>query len=784
MRAPDLDDVVKLARFPAEFTLQEIEPGQQPVGHGFDRRDVHGGGKDVVARLSPVDMVVRMHFPAGIRGGQVRDHLVRVHVRRSPAAGLKDVHHEVFIVPALRHFGCRALDGRGHFGRHPAVFPVNLSRGRFDNPQSPDKRALQPQPSDREVLDGPRCLRAIECSLRNRHRSHAVVLDSRHAPCSPVIETMHANRLMQEKSPYLQQHAHNPVDWYPWGDEAFGKARREDKPIFLSIGYSTCHWCHVMERESFENEAIAELVNRWFVPIKVDREERPDIDRIYMNYVQATTGGGGWPMSVWLKPDLKPVVGGTYFPPENRYGRAGFPVILERVAEAWKNDRRKILETSAGIMEQLRLQAGGGVGGADRIEASIPEAAFQQFRRSFDSKLGGFGSAPKFPRPSVHNFLLRYWKRTGDDEARDMVVETRLAMERGGMHDQLGGGFHRYSVDEYWFVPHFEKMLYDQAQLVISYLEGFQITANDAMERAARRTLDYLLRDMTAPEGAFWSAEDADSAPDAARPHDKSEGFFYVWTWSETVGLLGEEHARWFAFRYGMDRAGNVENDPHHEFPGLNILFQAHTYEETAHHFERDAEEIVRALTEAERKLFAARAQRPRPHLDDKILTAWNGLAISAFAKAAAILREPRYEAAARRAADFILSALRAPDGSLLRRYRAGEAGIAGMLDDYAVFVQALLALYEVTFGFAYLTNAICITERQSALLEDRESGGFFASSQEDAMRLMRAKDDYDGAEPSGNSVALMNLLRLHRITGREDFNASARDAMQQKQIH
>jgi len=590
---------------------------------------------------------------------------------------------------------------------------------------------------------------------------------------------MHTNRLIHEKSPYLLQHAHNPVDWYPWGEDAFERARREDKPIFLSIGYSTCHWCHVMERESFENEDIAALMNRWFVSIKIDREERPDIDHIYMSYVQATTGGGGWPMSVWLTPDLKPFVGGTYFPPDSRYGRAGFPMVLERVAEAWKQDRDRILKSSSDMMDQLRAQAAGQPAAEGAVDGAVDtgamDSAFQQFRRSFDSKRGGFGNAPKFPRPSVHNFLLRYWKRTRNEEALDMVATTLIAMEKGGMNDQLGGGFHRYSVDEYWFVPHFEKMLYDQAQLVISYLEGFQITANDAMERAARRTLDYLLRDMTAPEGAFWSAEDADSAPDAARPHDKSEGFFYVWTWSETVGLLGEEHARWFAFRYGMDRAGNVENDPHHEFPGLNILFQAHTYEETAHHFERDAEEIVRALTEAERKLFAARAQRPRPHLDDKILTAWNGLAISAFAKAAAILREPRYEAAARRAADFILSALRAPDGSLLRRYRAGEAGIAGMLDDYAFFVQALLDLYEVTFDFAYLTHAINIAERQSALLEDRESGGFFASSQEDAMRLMRAKDDYDGAEPSGNSVALMNLLRLHRITGREDFNASAR---------
>jgi uncharacterized protein len=570
---------------------------------------------------------------------------------------------------------------------------------------------------------------------------------------------MHSNRLIQEKSPYLQQHAHNPVDWYPWGDEAFEKARLEDKPIFLSIGYSTCHWCHVMEHESFENEEIAALVNRWFVPIKVDREERPDIDRIYMNYVQATTGGGGWPMSVWLTPDLKPFVGGTYFPPDNRYGRAGFPVILERIAQAWQNDREKILTTSAGIMEQLREQAEKVGSGADRVEMSTLDSAFNQFRRSFDSKLGGFGAAPKFPRPSVHNFLLRYWTRTGRDEARDMVVETLLAMEKGGMHDQLGGGFHRYSVDEYWFVPHFEKMLYDQAQLVISYLEAFQITQDETLARAARRTLDYVIRDMTAPGGGFYSAEDADSASDPARPNDKSEGAFYIWSYKEVVDLLGEERARLFAQRYGMEPDGNVENDPHHEFTGRNILFQAQPAE---------------GIGEAERILFEARAKRPRPHLDDKILTSWNGLMISAFAKAAAILDVPAYAEAARRAADFLLNTMQRKGGTLLRRYRDGDAAIPGMLDDYAFFVQGLLDLYESTLEFRWLGSAMFITGNQLDLLEDK-AGGFFASAHEDASRLMRIKDDYDGAEPSGNSIALMNLLRLHRMTGREQFKTSAR---------
>jgi len=587
---------------------------------------------------------------------------------------------------------------------------------------------------------------------------------------------MPANRLKYEKSPYLQQHALNPVDWFPWGEEAFEKARREDKPIFLSIGYSTCHWCHVMERESFEVESTAALLNKWFVPVKIDREERPDIDRIYMNYVQAATGGGGWPMSVWLTPDLHPFVGGTYFPPDNRYGRPGFPAILERVAQAWREDRAKIVESSNQVMEELRRQSAMSAAGPDRIPSTVMDSAYQQFRRSYDSKLGGFGGPPKFPRPSVHNFLLRYWKRTGNNEALDMVAETLIAMENGGMNDQLGGGFHRYSVDEYWFVPHFEKMLYDQAQLASSYLEAFQITGNATLSFAARRTIDYVLREMTAPEGAFWSAEDADSVVDPANPHHKSEGWFYIWSWNEVVELLGEEHARWFAFRFGMEPGGNVVNDPHHEFTGRNILFQAHGLEETAHHFDVAGDAATVAIAGAQRKLFEARAKRVRPHLDDKILTAWNGLMISAIARGAAILDEPAYAEAARRAADFVLTTMRATDGGLLRRYREGEAAIGGMLDDYAFFVHGLIDLYEATFEFGYLNAAIELTDDQRSRFEDRENGGFFASAQEDAGRLNRIKDDYDGAEPSGNSVALMNLLRLHRVTGREDLLASARN--------
>jgi uncharacterized protein YyaL (SSP411 family) len=576
------------------------------------------------------------------------------------------------------------------------------------------------------------------------------------------------NRLVHEKSPYLLQHAHNPVDWHPWGPEAFERARAEDKPIFLSIGYSTCHWCHVMEHESFENEAIAALLNRSFVSIKVDREERPDIDRIYMAYVQAATGSGGWPMSVWLTPDLHPFVGGTYFPPENRYGRAGFPAILERVATAWRDERPRIVEQSARILEQIAAASSLTAAGAP--SPGSLDTAFHHFRRSYDSRLGGFGQAPKFPRPVIHNFLLRYHARTGNAEALEMSLTTLRAMARGGMNDQLGGGFHRYSVDDYWFVPHFEKMLYDQAQLAVSYIEAFQIAQEPSFAIEARRILDYVLRDMTHPEGGFYSAEDADSAPDAAHPSHKSEGAFYIWS-------RGEIQSAAFCHRYGVEDEGNVHNDPHGEFGGRNILFQAHTPEETAHHFDQPVEQVRAAIDETSRALFAARATRPRPHLDDKILTAWNGMMISAFARAGAVLDEPRYAAAARRAADFIASKLM-PEGALLRRFRDGSAAIPAFLDDYAAFTQALLDLFSTSFETRDLALAIQLAERQAELFEDRENGAFFSSSAAGQDLVLRMKEDYDGAEPSANSLAAMNLLRLARITGRADFQASADRAL------
>ena len=594
---------------------------------------------------------------------------------------------------------------------------------------------------------------------------------------------MHTNRLIDEKSPYLLQHAHNPVDWYPWGPEAFEKARQEDKPIFLSIGYSTCHWCHVMERESFENEAIAALMNRHFVAIKVDREERPDVDRIYMAFVQASTGSGGWPMSVWLTPELKPFYGGTYFPPEQRYGHPGFPMVLERVGEAWRQDRGRIEESSRAAIEQLIKQsevAAAGPSSALRPDKDTLDAGFYVFRRSFDTRYAGFGEAPKFPRPVALNFLLRYYARGASQEALDMAAATLREMAKGGMYDQLGGGFHRYSVDARWFVPHFEKMLYDQAQLAVSYLEAFQITGDASYSQTARGILDYVLRDMRDPDGGFHSAEDADSVIDRAHPEEKGEGAFYIWTRAEIEAVAGQPASEWFCHRFGVEAEGNVRNDPQQEFTGKNILYQAHSFEETARQFSRPVEEVEAAILQAAHGLLKARGARVRPHLDDKVLTAWNGLMISAFAKAGAALAEPRYADAARRAADF--TGARMFDegaGVLRRRFRQGEAAIPGFLDDYAFFTQALLDLYETDFKWRDLELAIRLTEKMAELFEDTEHGAFYSTAAGDPTLVMRIKEDYDGAEPSGNSIAVLNLLRLAEITGRADFRASAARALE-----
>ncbi|MBX9603307.1 MAG: thioredoxin domain-containing protein [Bryobacteraceae bacterium] len=586
------------------------------------------------------------------------------------------------------------------------------------------------------------------------------------------------NRLSREKSPYLLQHANNPVDWYPWGEEAFAKAREEDKPIFLSIGYSTCHWCHVMERESFESEEVAKVLNEHYVPVKVDREERPDVDRIYMLFVQATTGSGGWPMSVFLTPDLRPFYGGTYFPPDNRYGRPGFRTLLEHLATAWKQDRPRIEEAGSQVVGQLRQYASL----PDRrpqLDPQVLDHAFLQFRRSFDKQYGGFGGAPKFPRMVTHNFLLRYYATTRNEEALDMVLATLREMARGGINDQLGGGFHRYAVDEKWFVPHFEKMLYDQAQIAQSYLEAYQLTGDDAMASTARTILDYVLRDLTHPEGGFYSAEDADSVLDPANPHEKGEGAFYIWSHQELSRLLDPKVLKWFCYRYGVELGGNIAHDPHGEFTGRNILAEVWSLEDTARRFGASPTEVEAAFERAREVLLEARSRRIRPHLDDKILTAWNGLMISAFAKGAQILREERYADAAVRAAQFLLKRLYQPENAeLLRRFRDGESAIPGFLDDYAYFIQALLDLYEATFEIYYLDLAVQLAGRMRDLFEDREAGGFFSTREGAGDLVLRMKEDYDGAEPSGNSIAAQALLKLAAITDREDLETSAERAV------
>lgn len=589
---------------------------------------------------------------------------------------------------------------------------------------------------------------------------------------------MSTNALIDEKSPYLQQHAHNPVNWLPWGEKAFLKARLENKPIFLSIGYSTCHWCHVMERESFESDEIADVLNRDFVSIKVDREERPDVDRIYMLFVQASTGSGGWPMSVWLTPDLKPFFGGTYFPPDGRYGRPGFRQVLEHIARAWRDDRGKIESSGENVISQLQNHVAAAQA-AIEPDKQIFEAGFWVLRRSFDAKWGGFGGAPKFPRPAALHYLLRYYKGSGEEEALEMAVKTLDAMASGGMHDHLGGGFHRYSVDERWFVPHFEKMLYDQAQLAISYLEVFQITGEPRFETVVRDIVDYVLRDLTDPEGGFYSAEDADSIIDPANPSEKGEGAFYIWTQKEIDSLLGREAAGLFSHRYGVQPEGNVTEDPHGEFTGRNILYDAFTEEETAREYKTDPSRAHSVLAESREKLLAARNSRPRPHLDDKVLTSWNSLMISALAKSARVLHSNEYLAAAQRAADFLLRTMYSKEtGVLLRRYRKGDAAIPGFLDDYAFFILALLDLYEANFDPRYLQIAVDLAQRGLSAFEDQENGGFFSTSATDPHLVLRIKDDYDGAEPSGNSAATEALLRLAQMTGEISFRERAEKSL------
>ena len=590
-----------------------------------------------------------------------------------------------------------------------------------------------------------------------------------------------SNRLAAEQSPYLRQHADNPVDWLPWGEEAFAKARAEQKPIFLSIGYSTCHWCHVMAHESFENADVAAVLNRDFVPVKLDREERPDLDRVYMTYVQQTTGHGGWPMSVWLTPDLKPFYGGTYFPPDDRHGRPGFVTVLNAITRHWQEKRDKILTGADEVVAALRRYAAEGPARAEPEAGApaqtLPEAAsealtkaFQYFYEAHDPNWGGFGGAPKFPRPAVLKFLFRLAALQGPrtaigEELLKITGFTLRKMAEGGLQDHVGGGFHRYSVDERWFVSHFEKMLYDQAQLAVSYLEAKQATGLEVYAWIARDIFTYVQRDLTSPAGGFYSAEDADSLLAHGKP-EHAEGAFYVWTKDEIDTVLGAD-AAFFCAHFGVKPGGNVDHDPQGEFTGKNVLMQRQSLATTAREHGLEVAVASDKLLGCLEKLRAVRAQRPRPHLDDKIITAWNGLMISALAQGARVLGDRSYLAAATRAAEFIQRELYDErSGTLYRSWRGSRGTIAGFAEDYAFLIQGLLDLYEAGFEIRWLQWAERLQAAMDGLFEDPVRGGYFNSRADDPNVIVRLKEDHDGAEPSANSVAALNLLRLDWMLG------------------
>jgi uncharacterized protein YyaL (SSP411 family) len=595
------------------------------------------------------------------------------------------------------------------------------------------------------------------------------------------------NRLANEQSPYLLQHADNPVDWYPWGEDAFTKATQEDKPIFLSIGYSTCHWCHVMAHESFENPDIAALMNEHFVNVKVDREERPDVDRVHMTFVQATTGSGGWPMSIWLTPDLNPFYGGTYFPPEDRHQRQGFPSILRVLSKIWREDRERILKQGAHSVLMLQQFAGRSMVGDAALESASIDQIVSWFHENFDEQNGGFGGAPKFPRPPMLQLLTRAWVSARDSGqeglANDLYRMNALTMQKmseGGIRDHLGGGFHRYSVDAYWHVPHFEKMLYDQGQLVVSLLQTYQITGEQECANVARETLDYVQRDLTDPRGGFFSAEDADSVS-PEHGGESREGAFYVWSAAEVRSILGPELSPMFVSHYGVEENGNAPpgGDPLGEFTNLNILIERACLRETASEFGLEESVAAEKIATCREKLLAVRNQRPRPHRDEKIIAAWNGLMISAFARGACILDDTKLADVAVRAAMFIREAMFDEKTGILRRSDFhGRAGPEGFAEDYAFLIQSLIDLYEATFDIQWLQWAVRLQETQDRLFFDTVGGGYFSSTGTDASVLVRLKEDHDGAEPSPSSVSVLNLLRLGRMLGNEEMIKRARQTL------
>jgi hypothetical protein len=573
----------------------------------------------------------------------------------------------------------------------------------------------------------------------------------------------HTNRLAREKSPYLLQHQYNPVDWYPWGEEAFAKARAENKPIFLSIGYSTCHWCHVMERESFEKDDVARYLNEHFVSIKVDREERPDVDKIYMTFVQSTTGSGGWPLNCFLTPDLKPFFGGTYFPPENKYGRPSFMQMLAQIVKLWETKHGAVADSANDLHARLEAMTEKTAVEGIALDASVLTNAAAQFKQTFDPRNGGFGGAPKFPQPSQPSFLLREGTRTGDDDAVRMVLQTCDRMAAGGIYDQLGGGFSRYSVDAEWLVPHFEKMLYDNAQLVNLYLDAYLVSGETRYADTARDIIRYVLRDMTHPGGGFYSAEDADS--------EGKEGKFYCWTRTELSHLLTPEEFNVAVRYFGVTEQGNfVDHSDPQPLPNQNVLSIVEP------NLPKADEPLLQAAKE---KMFAARSKRVRPHLDDKVLASWNGLMLSALAQAYAVLGDEIYRAAAEKNLAFIQAKLwDAKTGTLYHRWRDGERDSVQLQPAYAFLLAGVLDLYEATLDPKQLDFAIALADGMMARFYDQQDGGFWQSPNDAPDLILRVKDDYDGAEPSGNSVATLALFKLAAITDRADYRHAAESGL------
>ena len=572
------------------------------------------------------------------------------------------------------------------------------------------------------------------------------------------------NRLIFEKSPYLLQHARNPVDWFPWSDAAFDLARELDRPVFLSIGYSTCHWCHVMEKESFEDHQVADLMNEGFICIKVDREERPDIDQLYMSVCQAITGMGGWPLTVILTPDKKPFFAGTYFPRENRHGRTGMLDLLPKVIDLW-NTKREEMEDSANKITTHLLETSSGRAG--KLRPDIFQIAYEGLEGRFDRLFGGFGSAPKFPSPHNLIYLLRYWHHSGESKALEMVEKTLDQMRLGGIYDQVGFGFHRYSTDEAWLLPHFEKMLYDQAMLVLTYVEAFHATGDESYASVAREILTYVLRDMTSSEGGFFSAEDADS--------EGEEGLFYLWTMDEFSEVFGKDDSELFIELFNLKEEGNYYDEAEKSRTGRNILHLKKDLPELASKLDLSPEKLLDEWQNHRQALFQAREKRIHPLKDDKILTDWNGLIIAALAKASAILGNPEYLTAAKKAVDFIWNNLREENGRLIKRFRGGESDHPSHLDDYAFLTWGLIEIYQADFDPVYLKKALDLNEIMLAEFWDEDGGGLFLAGRDRTDLIVRGKEIYDGALPSGNSVAANNLFRLSRMTGRFDLDNKAR---------